>query len=404
MGPREFDPWSREFIDDPFPAYAALREKHPVCWFEPTAQWLVSGYAEVQAALRNPALGRSQKHRAAFVERSERMRSFSAEEVGFWHKQFSVLDEDPPLQTRLRALLGPPFSAREWQRKRGRYVERARALAEPFVAAGGGDLVSALFQPLAWALVGEAVGVPEEDQPMLAGLSREMTEALVPNRTPEALVAAARADQEAVAYLLGLVRARENHPGDDLVSALAEAKRSGVLSEEECGFAAVTLFLGPFDSAAGTSTIGWLSLLRHPDQLQLLRNEPGRFRAAIEELLRYDSSVHMFERWALEDAVIGGVRIPRGSEVAVLFVSANRDDAYFHAPDELDLTRARGGTSHLAFGTGWHGCLGPVMGRVQMEAAYTALLAAAPHYRLVEEPRWGYGYNLRHPLSLLVEV
>jgi cytochrome P450 len=396
-----FDPWSADFVADPFAAYAALRENDPVSWYEPTGQWLVTRYVDVEAGLRNPLLGRSVEHRAVAWEATGRSRC-PAHEEAFWRMQYSGLDEEPPRHTKVRSLLSRPFSGRKWINRRDDCAARTRALLEPVVAEGGGDLVSAVFLPLALELVSDALGIPEADRPTLADWTADITRVLVPNYDRAHIEPAVRAETEFRAYLANLLRERQKNPAGDLLSTLAAAEQAGEVTEQECLQAAEAIFVGPFHSSTGTNAIGWLSLLRHPDQLQLLRDDPELLGPAVEELLRYDTSLHTLERWALEDIEIGGVRIARGAEVVLLFASANRDAACFENPDRLDVRRS--GFSHLAFGAGTHHCLGPAMGRAQMEGAYTALLRAAPGCRLVEEPQWAPGYNLRRPQQLLVEV
>jgi cytochrome P450 len=148
---------------------------------------------------------------------------------------------------------------------------------------------------------------------------------------------------------------------------------------------------------------GWLALFRNPDELQLLRSDPeALLPVAVEELMRYDTPLQMFERWVLQDISVGGVDIPRGSEVALLFGSANHDPARFAAPERLDLTRAD--NPHISFGAGIHFCLGAPLARVELHESYAALLHRVPRLTLAEEPQWAPGYIIRGLESLPVTV
>jgi cytochrome P450 len=147
---------------------------------------------------------------------------------------------------------------------------------------------------------------------------------------------------------------------------------------------------------------GWLALFGHPDQLALLRADPGLLPTAVEELMRYDTPLQLFERWVLADITVRGVGIPRGSEVALLFGAANHDPARFADPDRLDVTRAE--NPHISFGAGIHFCLGAPLARVELATSFGTLLRRAPGLALAEEPRWKPSYIIRGPESLLVTV
>ncbi len=163
----------------------------------------------------------------------------------------------------------------------------------------------------------------------------------------------------------------------------------------------VLLLNAGHEATVNTTGNGWWALFRHPDQLAALRADPALLPRAIEELMRYDTPLQLFERWVLDDIEIDGTPIPRGSEVALLFGSANHDPARFPDPDRLDLTRVD--NPHLSFGAGIHYCLGAPLARLELATVFGELLRQAPGLRLVSEPRWKPGFVIRGLRELLVE-
>jgi cytochrome P450 len=164
----------------------------------------------------------------------------------------------------------------------------------------------------------------------------------------------------------------------------------------------VLLLNAGHEASVNVTGNGWWALLRNPDQLDALRADPTLLARAVEELMRYDTPLQMFERWVLEDIWVHGRQIPRGSEVALLFGSANHDPAVFAHPDRLDVSRVD--NPHISFGAGIHFCLGAPLARIELVASFGALLARAPKLRLVSEPEWKPGYIIRGLRALEIEV
>ena len=200
-----------------------------------------------------------------------------------------------------------------------------------------------------------------------------------------------RACEEFSAYLRGLARVRRADPRDDLITALDPASTG--LTEDELIGTCVLLLNAGHEATVNVTGNGWWALFRNPDQLAALRADRALLPTAVEELMRYDTPLQMFERWVLEDIEVRGVTIPRGSEVALLFGSANHDPAVFAEPERLDLARAD--NPHLSFGAGIHYCLGAPLARIELVASFGALLRKAPRLRLVAEPEWKPGYIIR---------
>jgi cytochrome P450 len=280
----------------------------------------------------------------------------------------------------------------------------ADELVDELLAEGGGDLIATVAEPLPVAVIAEMLGIPQGDRHMLRPWSADIVGMFELNPTEEAARRAVQASVDFTAYLRGLIGERRKKPGEDLISALIAAHDEGDrLSEQEMISTCVLLLNAGHEATVNTTGNGWWTLFRNPAQLQTLRASPDALLAsAVEELMRYDTPLQMFERWVLDDIEIGGTVIPRGSEVALLFGSANRDPARFGRPDELDLARVE--NPHVTFGAGIHFCLGAPLARIELAASFGTLLRRAPGMRLVEEPEWNPGYVIRGLKTLNVTL
>ncbi|AUA12363.1 cytochrome P450 [Streptomyces sp. SID8382] len=398
-----FDPWRPSFVADPYPAYAELREGGRAHWFEPSRQWLIPRHADVSALLRDRRLGRTYLHR------------FSHEEFGRTapppeHEPFhtlndhGMLDLEPPDHTRLRRLVSKAFTPRTVEALVPTIQRLAGELVDSFVASGGGDLIAAVAEPLPVAVIAEMLGIPPADRPALRPWSAEICGMYELSPSEETARRAVRASVEFSAYLRGLIDERRKSPADDLISGLIAAYDEGDrLTEQEMISTCVLLLNAGHEATVNSTGNGWWALFRHPEQLAALRADPDALLpTAVDELLRFDTPLQLFERWVLEDIEVGGTVIPRGGEVALLFGSANRDPARFDRPDDLDLSRAD--NPHVSFGAGIHYCLGAPLARLELMASFGALLRKAPGMRLVGEPERGTNFVIRGLRELLVEI
>ncbi|MFF2007478.1 cytochrome P450 [Streptomyces sp. NPDC058195] len=397
-----FDPWSPAFVADPYPAYAALRATGRVHRFEPTDQWLVPHYADVSALLRDRRLGRTYLHRFTHEEFGRTPPPAAHEPFHTLNGQ-GLLDLEAPDHTRIRRLVSKAFTPRTVEGLVPTVRRLAAELVDSFVEAGGGDLLTAVAEPLPVAVIAEMLGIPESDRGLLRPWSAAIVGMFELNPSEETARAAVRASLDFSAYLRELIAQRRENPGPDLISALIAAHDEGErLTEQEMISTCVLLLNAGHEATVNTTVNGWWTLLRHPGQLAALRADHGLLPTAIEELMRYDTPLQMFERWVLDDIEIDGTVIPRGSEVALLFGSANRDPARFTDPDTLDL--ARRDNPHITFGAGIHFCLGAPLARVELAASFGELLRRAPGLRLAAEPEWNPGYVIRGPKELRVEL
>ncbi|MEU0716915.1 cytochrome P450 [Streptomyces lavendulocolor] len=398
----DFDPWSPAFVADPYPAYAELRARGRVHWFEPTRQFLVPRHADVSALLRDRRLGRTYRHRFT-DEDFGRTPPPAAHEPFHTLNDHGMLDLEPPDHTRIRRLVSKAFTPRTVERLRP-YVHRlADDLVGSLVAEGGGDLLGAVAEPLPVAVIAEMLGIPESDRAPLRPWSADICGMYELNPDEETAARAVRASVEFSAYLRELIAERRASPGDDLISALIAAHDEGDrLSGQEMVSTCVLLLNAGHEATVNATVGGWWTLFRHPEQLAALRADPGLVPTAVEELLRHDTPLQLFERWVLDDIEIDGTVLPRGSEVALLFGSANRDADVFDRPGVLDLSRAD--NPHISFGAGIHYCIGAPLARMELAASMTALLRRAPALRPVREPERRPGFVMRGLEGLLVEV
>jgi len=397
-----FDPWDPGFVADPYPAYTELRARGRVIRYEPTDQWLVPHHADVSALLRDRRLGRTYQHR------------FTHEEFGRTapppeHEPFHILNDhgmldlEPPDHTRIRRLVSKAFTPRTVERLRPYVHGLANDLVARLVEAGGGDLLTDVAEPLPVAVIAEMLGVPEADRALLRPWSAAICGMYELNPSEETAASAVRASVEFSAYLAELIAARRERPGEDLISGLIAAHDEGDrLTEQEMISTAVLLLNAGHEATVNATVNGWWALFRDPGQLAALRADHSLVPSAIEELMRYDTPLQLFERWVLDDIEIAGTTIPRGSEIAMLFGSANHDPAVFTDPARLDLTRRD--NPHISFSAGIHYCIGAPLARIELAASMTALLEQAPALTLATEPRRKPNFVIRGLEGLSVTV
>ncbi|MFI6419558.1 cytochrome P450 [Streptomyces sp. NPDC050842] len=391
-----YDPWSPDFVADPYPAYARLRAAGRAHWHGPTRQWLIPHHEDVSALLRDRRLGRTYTHRFTHEEFG-REAPAAAYEPFHTLNDHGLLDLEAADHSRIRRLVSKAFTPRTVENLAPTVRRLAAGLVGDLVARGGGDLLASVAEPLPVAVIAEMLGVPEDDEER--GRLRPWSAAICGmfelSPSEETARRAVTASIEFSDYLRELIARRRKSPGDDLISGLVAVEG---LTEQEMISTCVLLLNAGHEATVNTTVNGWWTLFRKG-----VRPDPEKLSTAVEELLRYDTPLQMFERWVLDDIEVGGQVIPRGSEVALLFGSANRDPARFGpTADELDLTRAD--NPHITFGAGIHYCLGAPLARLELEAVFGELLRQAPGLRLAAEPVWKPGYVIRGFEELLVEV
>jgi hypothetical protein len=372
-----------EILDDPYPTYARLRTDAPLCWHDDTGMWLVSRHRDVDPLLRDRRLGR------VFVpyEPSSRFGPWNALNV------HSLLELEPPAHTRLRQLVARPFTPRRIAALRARVEELADMLLDR-VDPTGFDAITQFAALLPVEVIAELLGVPDELRPHLRPWSNRIValyELGFDDATADAAVTAAT---EFGAALRELIAWRRRAPGDDLLSGLVHGRIDGdALDDDELIATAALLLNAGHEASVNVIGNGLVALLEAPDQLDLLRCEPERCRDAIDELIRHDSPLSLFQRTVFAPVEVAGLRLEPGDRVGLLLGSANRDPDVFAAPDRLDLCRTP--NPHVGFGAGIHYCLGAPLARMEGTVAFERLLARTAGLRLAAPPRRRRSFQFR---------
>jgi cytochrome P450 len=388
-----FLPHDIGFVANPYPVYERLRADHPVLYDGETDHWLISRYADVNGMLRDRRFGRTYLHLATHEEMSHAPDPALLDP--FWNLVRSgLLDMEPPDHTRVRKLVSKAFTPKMVEGLKPTVEAIVLRLVEQVRGTGEFDLIANVAEPLPVEIIAEMLGVPEADRHHLRPWSAEICLMYELNPSDEYQRRAVAASEEFTDYLRDLSRDRRREPKDDMITRLTQVVDEGVsLTEDELIGTCVLLLNAGHEATVNATGNGWWALFRNPGQLAALRADHSLIPRAVEELLRYDTPLQMFERWVLEEVEVHGQRIPRGAELGLLFGSANHDPSVFADPGELDVTREH--NPHVTFGAGIHFCLGAPLARIELQTSMRTLLERIPDMELVEEPAWKPGYIIR---------
>jgi cytochrome P450 len=388
-----FNPLSPDFIRDPYPHYERLRATDPV-HVNAHGAFVLSRHADASLVMRDKRFGKD------YVERQIRRYGPAVmEEPVFRSMRHWMLQQDPPDHTRLRGLVVKAFTARRVEDMRPRIQQVVDQTIDAVIAKGRMDLIEDFAFRLPVTIICDMLGIPEDHREVFYKSSRDGGRLLDPvPLSPDEIKQGNAGNMMAQMYFQQLFELRRSTPGDDLITQLLQAEEAGSkLSNEELTANIILLFGAGHETTVNLIGNGLLALHRNPDQLALLKSNPSLITNAIEEFLRYDSSVQMTGRVTLEDIEdLGGKRIPRGESVLCLLGSANRDPAvYPDRPDRLDITRPN--VRPLSFGGGIHFCLGAQLARIEAEVAISTLLRRLPELKLddAENPQWRPTFVLR---------
>lgn len=381
-----------EIIADPYPLYQQLRTSNPILELPDANMVILTRYADIQSLLRDRRLG----HADESMLTSEGLAEVQ-DNPAIANLRRTMLLQNPPDHTRLRSLVVKAFDARRVGAMRERINAIANELIDDFMVAGSGDLVRLFTHPLPVIVICDLLGVPKADQAEFVQGTRISGRLIDPSpMTQEELAQANESTLESTRYFEALCDERRRNPQDDLITALVDSEtEQGKLSKDELTSNIALLFAAGHETTVNLMGNALLALYRNRDQLDLLRSDLSLMPNAVEEFLRYDSSVQLTGRDALEDTEIQGVALPRGRAVITLLAAANRDPDAFEDPDRLDITRER--TKPLAFGGGIHLCLGAQLARIETHEALSVLLDRLPGLELqnIDHPDWKQTITLR---------
>jgi cytochrome P450 len=369
-------PFDSIYFQDPYAVYARLREEssaHKVALPDGSATWLVTREADVRAGLTDSRLSVNKDHAGSGYKGFALPPALDA----------NLLNIDPDDHVRLRRLVSKEFTPRRLEGLRGSVrgaAERlARTLADRMNTDGVADLVDVFAGPLPLTVIGDLLGVPEEERQPFASWVGMMLAPEHPRDVGDAVTHIHR-------YLLELITLRRREPDANLLSGLIAVRDDGDrLSEDELVSLAFLILMAGTENTQHVISSGVLTLLQHPGQLEAIRRDPSKLPEAVEELLRYTTPNHMaIRRFPTEELAIGDTMVPAGDTVMLCLASAHRDPLRYPEPDRFDIRRSD--KAHLALGHGMHYCLGAPLARMEIQIALTTLIHYFPDFRLAGDP------------------
>ena len=368
------------FVANPYEQLKALREIGKPVWHEGMQIFLAARHSDANDVFRNKSLGR------IFTDKSP---EFEWETFNWLHSD-SILDSEPPKHTRLRSLVAKAFNRNKIEGMRPA-VERITqqlldAIDEKVKSGESFDLIADYAEPLPVKIIADLLGFPESEEHLLRPWSQSIVKMYEVNPSEQYQVEAKKAAGEFAEYVRNLAEHRKTNPGQDLITDLAMVEENGEkLNSHELVATCVLLLNAGHEASVNAFGNGMVAALERPDQAELLRkNSRAITETALEEFMRFDAPLHLFERTATVDTELGGVKIEKGQKIAALIGSANRDSSVFERADEMDLTRDP--NPHIGFGAGIHFCLGAPLARLEMSVSLPALWEKYPNMQLAGTP------------------
>ena len=396
-----FDPLAESFARDPYSAYTKLREQEEPFYFESFDGWLLSRFVDVEKAALNPTFVRAP---GAFMSDEE----VAAERrKANWHDmpnhsrfvQVNLLESDGDDHFRMRKVVISMFTGRYVERHRGMIQRYVDALLDELLEQQDIDFIADLACHVPGHIIGNVLGVPDEDCPQLRIWSEDVVRFFDVGRDDYDKALAERSTTEFYEYLSDLIAQRRKQPQDDLVSTLIAAQDAGQIDETELIATCMLILMAGHGSTIDVMGTGMHALLQHPEQMARLRSEPGLINTAVQEMFRYESPLPFFHRYATEVCEVMGRAFPKGSKFGLLYASANRDPERFENADQFDI--ARSPNRHIAFGRGAHLCLGNHLSRLDMEIMFLTLLRRTRSIELgTDEVEFKRGLSVRGPVAL----
>ena len=393
-----FDVNDPAFIANPYPVLNAIREATPIFKNEHTGQWTLTRFSDVQETLRDRRLGRNYTHRYTHAEVGR------AEPDPQWgrfheHERWSLLNIEPPDHTRIRRLVAKVFTPSAVNALRPALSAFADEFLDHCTALnadqGGFDLIADYAQPYSVAVICSMLGVPRSDTQLLLDWSHAIVKMYELSTTDEVRARANTAAGEYIDYTKALIAEKRRNPDDQLVTQLVRVEDEGdTLTEDEIVSTTMVLLEAGHEATVNTLGNGTRALMHHPDEWCRLTSGEVTAKTAVEEMLRWDSPLQLFERWVLEhDVSIAGQPLRVGEEVAMLFGAAERDPRRFTDPDRFDI--GRGDTAHIGFGGGIHFCVGAPLARLELEVSMVGIAERFPNLELAAEPVYHPNFVIR---------
>ncbi|MFJ9818700.1 cytochrome P450 [Streptomyces sp. NPDC101151] len=390
--PMIFYPFTPEFMADPYPHYAELRTRVPV-HEHPGGFWMLSRYDDVAELLRS-GLSVEQSRVAPGPFRDAYAKAGVTDKPRL--KGLALLDRDPPDHTRLRRLVTQAFTVRAINALEPMIRALVDEALDGIAEAGGGDLVESLAFPLPFTVISRMLGMPPIDTQHMRMLTTLLMRSVELTMDPEVMRVIEAADAEIFGLVDEAVSQKRREPGDDLLTALIAAEHDGdKLTHDELVAQVTMLYVAGYETSVNLISGGALALLRHPEQLELLRSRPELEHNAVEEVLRYYPPVHYSRRVTLEPYRVGGHDIPAGAFILANLAGANRDESFW-GPDAEELRLDRDNARrHLSFGGGMHHCLGATLARVEGRVALGELARRFPGLTIDGKVEWNGLVSLR---------
>ena len=363
--------------------------------------WCFARHADVSALLRDRRFGRQITHlmsraELGWPEPKPHLASFDALE------RHSILELEPPEHTRLRNLVNRAFVSRRIEKLGPRIVALAHERIDAFAPEGSADLIAEFAAPIPVAVIADLLGVPREMGPTLVEWSHRMVAMYQFGVNREVEERAAEAARAFADFVRAFARARRGDPGDDLISQLLVAgSDGGRLSEDELVTTVILLLNAGHEATVQAIGNGVKAMLELGVDARVAFADESATAATVEESLRFDPPLHLFTRYALEDAEFAGVRFKKGERLGLLLGAANRDPARFPDPDVFDSRRSP--NPHVSFGAGIHFCVGAPLARLELTVALPILFARLPGLRLAEPPRYRDAFHFHGLEALKVE-
>lgn len=389
---------SSDFVENPYPLLSEMRKVGKPFYHEGLGMFIAAKHADANLVLRTRTLGRIFQPK----EPESQWATFN-----YLHSD-SILDSEPPKHTRLRRLVTAAFNPKkieslrpDVERLTAQLLDQAEAKLE---SNGKFDLIADFAEPLPVKVIASMLGFPDEDEHLLRPWSQAIVKMYEVNPSEEDREAAKRASEEFANYVHQLMLERKINPGTDLISDLAAVEEDGEkLNTHELIATCVLLLNAGHEASVNGFGNGAVAALEREGQAQLLRTKPREIAAtAVDEFLRFDAPLHLFERTATELTEIGGVEIKPGQKIAALLGSANRDEDVFAHPEDMDLTRDP--NPHIGFGAGIHFCIGAPLARMEMTTSLPALFERFPNLQIAEAPKRRPTFVLRGYESVQVSA